>query len=251
MQFLADDNLEGRETGSEGLRKAQAYVVDQFKKAGLEPAGTNGFYQPIKFVSRQIVESESSAALISGGKAQPLVLGDDAYFSTRANLSPDAITAKLVFVGYGLKIPEQNYDDLAGLDLKGKIVVYIAGSPADTPTALSRPLSNRAGALEIAESRRRHRHHRDSQSRIDGHSVVAHRIQPHAPVDGSRRQGIRRNRRPQTVIDLQSRECGKTFRRLGPHFRRTRRAGKDRQNTAKIPSKGLAESSRDDENEGR
>ena len=137
VQFLADDNLEGRETGSEGLRKAEAYVVDQFKKAGLEPAGADGFYQPVKFVSREIVESESSAALISGGNAQPLVLGDDAYFSTRANLSPDAITAKLVFVGYGLKIPEQNYDDLAGLDLKGKIVVYLAGSPADTPTALS------------------------------------------------------------------------------------------------------------------
>ena len=137
VQFLAGDNLEGRETGSEGLRKAQAYVVDQFKKAGLEPAGTDGFYQPVKFVSREIVESESSAALISGGNAQPLVLGDDGYFSTRANLSPDAITAKLVFVGYGLKIPEQNFDDLAGLDLKGKIVVYLAGSPADTPTALS------------------------------------------------------------------------------------------------------------------
>ena len=68
VQFLADDSLEGRETGSEGLRKAQAYVVDQFKKAGLEPAGTDGFYQPVKFVSREIVESESSAALISGGK---------------------------------------------------------------------------------------------------------------------------------------------------------------------------------------
>ena len=137
VQFLADDNLEGRQTGSEGLRKAQAYVVEQFKKAGLEPAGTDGFYQPVKFVSREIVESESSAALISGGKAEPLVLGDDAYFSTRVNLTPDAITAKLVFIGYGLKIPEQNYDDLAGLDLKRKIVVYIQGSTADTPTALS------------------------------------------------------------------------------------------------------------------
>src|ERR1700733_920111 len=137
VQFLADDNLEGRQTGSEGLRKAQAYVVDQFKNAGLEPAGTNGFYQPVKFVSREIVEGESSAALISGGKAEPLVLGADAYFSTRENLSPDAITANLVFVGYGLNIPEQKYDDLSGLDLKGKIVVYMSGSPADTPTALS------------------------------------------------------------------------------------------------------------------
>jgi Zn-dependent M28 family amino/carboxypeptidase len=53
------------------------------------------------------------------------------------NLTHDAITAKLVFVGYGLKISEQHYDDLAGLDLRGKIVVYIAGSPVDTPTALS------------------------------------------------------------------------------------------------------------------
>jgi Zn-dependent M28 family amino/carboxypeptidase len=137
VQFLADDNLEGRETGSEGLRKAQAYAVEQFKKAGLEPAGVNGFYQPVKFTSREIVESESSAALVSGGKATPLVLGDDAYFSTRANLTHDTITAKLVFVGYGLKMPEQHYDDLAGLDLKGKIIVYIAGSPADTPISLS------------------------------------------------------------------------------------------------------------------
>src|ERR1700744_6085819 len=75
VQFLADDNLEGRETGSEGRRKAQAYVVDQFKKAGLEPAGTDGYYQPVKFVSREIVEKDSSAALISVGKAEAVGLG--------------------------------------------------------------------------------------------------------------------------------------------------------------------------------
>jgi Zn-dependent M28 family amino/carboxypeptidase len=137
VKFLADDNLEGRETGSEGLRKAESYVVDQFSKAGLQPAGTNGFYQPVKFISRQIVEKDSSAALVVSGKAQPLTLGDDAYFSTRADLSSEEITAQLVFVGYGLKIPERNYDDLSGLDLHGKIVVYLAGSPSDIPTALS------------------------------------------------------------------------------------------------------------------
>jgi len=137
VKFLADDNLEGRETGSEGLRKAESYVVDQFSKAGLQPAGTNGFYQPVKFISRQIVEKDSSAALVVSGKAQPLTLGDDAYFSTRADLSPEEITAPLIFVGYGLKIPEKNYDDLSGLDLRGKIVAYLAGSPSDIPTALS------------------------------------------------------------------------------------------------------------------
>jgi Zn-dependent M28 family amino/carboxypeptidase len=137
VKFLADDSLEGRETGSEGLRKAESYAVDQFSKAGLQPAGTNGFYQPVKFISRQIVENNSSAALVVSGKAEPLTLGDDAYFGTRAELSSEEITAPLVFVGYGLKIPEKNYDDLSSFDLHGKIVVYLAGSPSDIPTALS------------------------------------------------------------------------------------------------------------------
>jgi Zn-dependent M28 family amino/carboxypeptidase len=137
VKFLADDSLEGRETGSEGLRKAESYVVDQFTKAKLQPAGTDGFYQPVKFISREIVESESSAALVHDGKAEPLKLGDDAFFSTRADLSRDEITAPLVFVGYGLQIPEKNFDDLAGLDLHGKVVVYLAGSPAEIPNALA------------------------------------------------------------------------------------------------------------------
>ena len=137
VKFLADDRLEGRETGSEGLRKAESYVVDQFTKAGLRPAGANGFYQPVKFISRQIVEKDSSAALISSGKAQPLIFGDDAFFNTRADLSSEEVTAPLVFVGYGLQIPEKNYDDLSGLDLHGKIVVYLAGSPSEIPAALA------------------------------------------------------------------------------------------------------------------
>jgi Zn-dependent M28 family amino/carboxypeptidase len=137
VKFLADDSLEGRETGSEGLRKAESYIVDQFTKAGLQPAGTNGFYQPVKFVSRQIVEQESSAALVRSGKVEPLTLGDDAYFSARAELSSEEITAPIVFAGYGLKIPENNYDDLSGLDLQGKVVAYLAGSPSKIPAPLA------------------------------------------------------------------------------------------------------------------
>jgi hypothetical protein len=57
-------------------------------------------------------------------------------FSTRFDLAP-SVDAPLVFVGYGLKIPEKNYDDFAGLDVKGKVVIYLAGSPADIPTALA------------------------------------------------------------------------------------------------------------------
>src|SRR5260370_37601780 len=104
VKVLADDNMEGRETGSEGLRKAQAFVVDHLKKSGLQPIGTNGFYQPVKFVSRQVVESESSLALVRDGKAQQLTLGNEAFFSTRVDLAP-SLQAPLVFVGYGLLVP--------------------------------------------------------------------------------------------------------------------------------------------------
>ncbi len=47
VKVLAADNMEGRETGSPGLKKAEAYVVDQLKQAGLQPAGSDGFYQPV------------------------------------------------------------------------------------------------------------------------------------------------------------------------------------------------------------
>jgi Zn-dependent M28 family amino/carboxypeptidase len=136
IKVLAADDMEGRETGSEGLRKAAAYIVDQLKKDGLQPAGVNGFYQPVKLVSRQIDESASSLTLVRNGAREPLTLGEEAYFSTRTKLAP-AVDAPLVFVGYGLRVPEKNYDDFAGLDLKGKIVVIIPGSPADMPSALA------------------------------------------------------------------------------------------------------------------
>jgi Zn-dependent M28 family amino/carboxypeptidase len=136
VKVLADDNMEGRETGSDGLKRAEAYVVDQLKLAGLEPAGTKGFYQPVNFESRQIIEKDSSLALVHNGKAEPLVLGEDAYFSTRIDLAPE-VQAPLVFVGYGLSIPEKNYDDLAGLDLKGKVAVILNGTPADIPGPLA------------------------------------------------------------------------------------------------------------------
>jgi len=136
VKFLANDKLEGRDTGSRGEREAEKYAVEQLKKAGAEPAGERGFYQPVKFVSRQIVEKDSSLTLIRDGKREPLVLGEDAYIGTRVRPAPE-VSAPLVFAGYGLKIPENNYDDFAGLDLHGKIAVIFSGSPAQIPGALA------------------------------------------------------------------------------------------------------------------
>ncbi len=136
IKVFADDKLEGRDTGSRGERAAQAYAIEQLKSAGAEPAGVNGFYQPVKFVSRQIVEKDCSLTLIHDGKREPLTLGEDAIVSTRVMPAPE-VEAPLVFVGYGLKVPEKNYDDFAGVDIRGKIIVIFSGSPSEIPGALA------------------------------------------------------------------------------------------------------------------
>jgi hypothetical protein len=137
VKVLADDNMEGRDTGSDGLRRAETYVVEQLKKSGLEPAGEHGFYQTVKFDERHVDYAVSSASLVRGGKSDPLVLGADALLSSAVDLPSNPISAPMVFVGYGLEIPGSNDNDFAGLDLKGKIAVYINGSPSNVPAALS------------------------------------------------------------------------------------------------------------------
>src|SRR5262249_25509499 len=68
VEYLADDKLEGRGTGTEGFAKAAAYVADQFQKAGLEPAGANGGYsQPVEFDVLQLDEANSSLQITQDG----------------------------------------------------------------------------------------------------------------------------------------------------------------------------------------
>src|SRR5213593_1422456 len=64
IEYLASDELAGRETGSEGHGRAAEYVAAAFKRAGLKPAGTQGYFQPVKFISRKIVEQQCSLAII-------------------------------------------------------------------------------------------------------------------------------------------------------------------------------------------
>jgi len=135
VKVLADDNMEGRQTGSEGLKRAEAYIVEQIKADGLQPAGSNSYYQPIKFIESTLDEAHSNLELIRNGQAELLVLGDDAVLGTRND--GGEVNAPLVFIGYGLRIPEKNYDDLANLDLKGKVVVIFNGSPSELPTELA------------------------------------------------------------------------------------------------------------------
>jgi len=158
VQFLADDKLEGRNVGTPGFERAAAYVTEQFKNAGLQPAGVNGYAQPVEFDVAQIDESHSSIEIVRDGKAEPVKFGDEAFFAVGKDLAGKA-EAEAVFVGYGLTVPELKYDDLAGLDLKGKIAVYVSGGPANMPSAIKahyqsgderRKALRRAGAIGVA-----------------------------------------------------------------------------------------------------
>ena len=147
VTYLSGDDMRGRETGSPEHRKAANYVADQLTRAGVHPAGTNGFLQPVTFRSRKIDEAKSSLSLVRRGKETPLVLGDDAGFGMRIDPAPK-VEAPLVFAGHGLVIPEVEHDDFAGLDVKGKVVVYVAGSPKNVPGALSAHYQSAAARWE-------------------------------------------------------------------------------------------------------
>jgi Zn-dependent M28 family amino/carboxypeptidase len=136
VSFLAADDMNGRDTGSVEHKKAAEYVAAEFKRAGLKPGGTNGYLQPVSFRSRRIVEEQSSLALVrQGGAVESVVLGDEATFSMR--IEPAAsVEAPIVFAGYALQVPEAKHDDLAGLDLKGKIVLHLTGGPSNIPGPL-------------------------------------------------------------------------------------------------------------------
>jgi Zn-dependent M28 family amino/carboxypeptidase len=136
VSFLSGDAMKGRDTGSPEHRKAAEYVAAELKRAGLKPGGTKGYLQPVPFRSRRIVEAQSSLALVrQGGAVEPVALGDEATFSMRIEPAP-SVEAPIVFAGYALQVPEASHDDLAGLDLKGKIVLHLTGGPSTIPGPL-------------------------------------------------------------------------------------------------------------------
>jgi hypothetical protein len=141
VEYLADPSMKGRLTGSEEYLKAAAYVVDKFKSYGLQPAGVKGsYYQTVRFDVQRVLADKSSMSLVVDGKTTPLALGQDAILGARS-AQRDVVDVPLVFIGYGLHLPESKYDDFNSAevplkDLKGKIVVYINGGPADLPGPL-------------------------------------------------------------------------------------------------------------------
>jgi Zn-dependent M28 family amino/carboxypeptidase len=136
VQYLADDKLEGRRPGSAGFNLAAQYVENQFQTAGLQPAGSDGFLQEVKFNVLQLDEASSSWKLAMNGSETEVQLGSDAIVSARLG-DANPLAAQAVFVGYGFAVPERGFDEFRNLDLEGKIAVAIGGQPVSIPGPIS------------------------------------------------------------------------------------------------------------------
>lgn len=126
LEFLASDALEGRGTGARGGMLAASYIAAQFERLGLEPAGDSGtYFQAIPLQGRSFTPSLRAA----GGPG--LDVGTDFVAYLTGPTDSAAVAADAIFVGYGITAPEERWDDYAGADVTGKVVLALAGTPAD------------------------------------------------------------------------------------------------------------------------
>src|SRR5262245_14189588 len=125
LRFLADDLLEGRGVGSRGDLLARAYLATQFQLLGLSPGGPNGSWvQPVPIVAITSAIATPLEAAGSAGKAAFSAPGDYVAWAHRPDDRTEWKDAEVVFVGYGIRAPEQQWDDYKGADLKGKVLLF-------------------------------------------------------------------------------------------------------------------------------
>ena len=180
VEFLASDGLEGRDTGSRGHAIAADYVAAQFRAIGLEPAGDKGgWFQHVPF-RRASFDTPPRIILTLAGKPAALVQGTDASLRPSVTIPSIRQQAGFVFVGYGLKDAALGLDDYRGLDVRGKIVVVLSGTPAGLPSDIAAHLGSTkddtaaalgaVGFLEV--DRRKSRGNRPESVRFGGRPLI-------------------------------------------------------------------------------
>ena len=125
VKALASDAFEGRAPGTPGETKTIAWLIAQFKAMKAQPGGPNGSWTQ----AVPLVHTRMGSGTVRAGDT-PLVQGRDVYLSTVRGVDRVAIAnAPMVFVGYGVSAPERGWDDFKGLDLKGKVAVFLVNDP--------------------------------------------------------------------------------------------------------------------------
>jgi len=151
IAYLADDRLKGRLPGTEGYQLAVDYVIGQYKQIGIAPGGDNGGFTQKLVLRKSIVNNSSAIAVLKdkNGNIDSLVFVKD--FSPLPHPLNQAASAEgqLVFAGYGIEIPGK-YSDYTGIDVKGKIVIVLAGGPDGLSSTLTAHFSNGGNKLNTA-----------------------------------------------------------------------------------------------------
>jgi Zn-dependent M28 family amino/carboxypeptidase len=130
VRTLASDEFEGRGPGTPGEAKTIAYLVQQFQSLGLEPGGPDGHWTQTVPLVRTQLDKTGTASFAMGGQAIPLRFPNDVYLSTvRETPRATIANAPVVFVGYGVNAPERGWDDFKGVDLHGKIALFLVNDP--------------------------------------------------------------------------------------------------------------------------
>ena len=134
VRFLSSDLLEGRGPGQRGAEIAADYIATQFALEGLKPAGDNGsYFQKVPLYAVHTVEDQTTAAFVpKSGQSISLAYGEDFVAKDQTGVESAEIDAPIVFVGYGIHAPEYHWNDYAGVDVKGKILLVIVNEPPST-----------------------------------------------------------------------------------------------------------------------
>jgi hypothetical protein len=135
VAYLSSDELLGRKPGKEGYQKAVDYVISEYQKMGITPAGENGGFTQKVILRNSKLKKESFALALHmpDGTKKVLSYGDEYYLLPNPERSSVTFEAPLVFVGAGIDAPEIGFNDYKGIDVKGKICVVLQKAPANVP----------------------------------------------------------------------------------------------------------------------
>ncbi|MGY3088145.1 hypothetical protein ACVWYF_001178 [Hymenobacter sp. UYAg731] len=150
IAYLADDRLLGRKAGTPGYQMAVDYVTQQLKALGVQPAGEGGtFIQKVRLRRAFLQPGATFAARDAQGAALPLMAGQDYVVYPSPELPATRVQdAPLAFAGFGISAPELGYDDYAGLDVKGKVVMIVRGAPRTFASTVASASQDLAGLLK-------------------------------------------------------------------------------------------------------
>eukprot|EP01034_Spumella_vulgaris_P035401 gene35401-43650_t len=132
LSFLADDLLEGRGTGQRGGDLAVRYLETQAALMGLKPLADGTYRQPVRFQGTKLLPGSSVAFHAGSSTRLTPIPGQGIVYGTGSGKASLSFEAPLLFVGYGVKAEEENWDDYKGVDVKGKILVMMVNDPQPT-----------------------------------------------------------------------------------------------------------------------